>query len=220
MRRNILAPSILSADFKILGEEIRLTEKGGAKYLHFDVMDGMFVPNISFGVPVLASIKDGTSQVMDAHLMVTEPIRYVEAFAQAGADIITVHYEACEDLQATLDKIKACGVKIGLSIKPKTPVSVIAPVLEQLDMVLVMSVEPGFGGQKLIPDCLDKAAEIRRMIEKKGLDIDIQMDGGIDISNVQTVLDAGVNVVVAGSAIFKDTKKNTEGFMEILNAYE
>lgn len=220
MRENILAPSILAADFKILGEEIRRTEESGAKYLHFDVMDGMFVPNISFGVPVLASIKDGTSQVMDAHLMVTEPIRYVEAFAKAGADIITVHYEACQDLQATIDKIKECGVKTGLSIKPKTPASVIAPILHQLDMVLVMSVEPGFGGQKLIPECLEKATEIRRMIDEAGLNIDIQMDGGIDITNAATVLDAGVNVLVAGSAVFKDTTKNTKKFMEILNAHE
>lgn len=220
MSRNILSPSILSADFKRLGEEIKITEEYGAEYLHFDVMDGMFVPNISFGVPVLASIKDGTSQVMDVHLMITEPIRYVEAFAKAGADIITVHYEACEDLQATLDKIKECGAKIGLSIKPNTPVSVLEPILEQLNMVLIMSVEPGFGGQKLIPDCLEKAKAVRKMICDRGLDIDIQMDGGIDLSNTGEVLKAGVNVVVAGSAIFKDTEANTKAFMEILKAYE
>ncbi|WP_334196051.1 ribulose-phosphate 3-epimerase, partial [Muricomes intestini] len=145
--KNILAPSILSADFKVLGEQIRQTADNGAGYLHFDVMDGMFVPSISFGMPVLKSIQGVSRQVMDVHLMVTEPIRYVEAFQEAGADLLTVHLEACEDIQATLDKIHSCGMKAGVSIKPGTPVDALYPILDQAEMFLIMSVEPGFGGQ-------------------------------------------------------------------------
>ena len=151
MMERILAPSILSADFKVLGEQMELCEKSGAKYLHFDVMDGMFVKNLSFGVPVLASIQGHTGLVMDVHLMIEEPIRYAEAFANAGADILTVHYEACENLQETVDKIHACGMKAGITIKPDTPVDVLMPYLDQAEMFLIMSVEPGKGGQKFIP---------------------------------------------------------------------
>ena len=151
---NILAPSILSADFKILGEQIRQTEEGGAGYIHFDVMDGIFVPSISFGMPVLSSIRGLTSQVMDVHLMVTEPVRYVKEFAKCGADIITVHLEACKDPAATLDEIHDCGAKAGISIKPGTPVEALQPYLDQADMFLIMSVEPGFGGQAFIPESL------------------------------------------------------------------
>ena len=200
--KNILAPSILSADFKVLGEQIRITSDNGAKYLHFDVMDGMFVPSISFGMPVLKSIQGVSPQVMDVHLMVTDPGRYVEAFQEAGADILTVHLEACEDVQAVLDKIHACG-------------------MDQADMFLIMSVEPGFGGQAFIPESLDKIRSLRSMLKERGLNTDIEVDGGIYQSNVKEVLDAGANVIVAGSAVFKGTiADNVTGLMEILKENE
>lgn len=217
----ILAPSILAADFKNLGQEMKKTEENGARYLHFDVMDGMFVPSISFGMPVLASIKDGTSQTMDVHLMVQEPIRYVEAFQKAGADILTVHLEACEDVKATIHKILGCGMKVGLSICPETEAEVLNPYLKEVDMILVMSVHPGFGGQKFIPGSLDKIRKVREMIEEQGLSVDVEVDGGIYLTNVREVLEAGVNVVVAGSAVFKgEPGRNTKEFMEILRDYE
>lgn len=219
--KNILAPSILSADFKILGEQLKTIEAAGAEYIHFDVMDGMFVPSISFGMPVLASIKGYTEQTLDVHLMVTEPIRYVEDFVKAGADIITVHLEACEDLQATVDKIHAAGAKVGISIKPKTPVEALVPYLDQADMFLIMSVEPGFGGQAFIPESLDRIKELRALLDEKNLQTDIEVDGGIYHKNVAEVLQAGANVMVSGSGVFKgDIKKNTEEFMEILKRYE
>lgn len=217
----ILSPSILSADFKVLGEQMKATEENGATYLHFDVMDGMFVPSISFGMPVLKSIHDATGQVMDAHLMVQEPIRYVEAFKEAGAHIVTVHLEACEDVGATLGKIHDCGMKAGLSICPETPVSAVEPFLSQIEMLLIMSVHPGFGGQKFIPESLDKIREARQKIQAGGYNIDIQVDGGIYLTNVREVLDAGANIIVAGSAVFKgDPGENTKAFMEILRSYE
>ena len=217
----ILAPSILSADFKVLGEQMKLTEDNGAKYLHFDVMDGMFVPSISFGMPVLKSIHNATDQVMDAHLMVQEPIRYVEAFKEAGADIVTIHLEACEDVNATIAKIRECGMKVGLSINPETDVKEVVPYLEEVDMILVMCVHPGFGGQKFIPESLDKIRAIRVMLNEKNLETDIQADGGVYVENVREVLDAGANVIVAGSAVFRgDAGENTAKFMEILKSYE
>ena len=221
MMEYILAPSILAADFKTLGEEMKKTEENGAKYIHFDVMDGLFVPSISFGMPVLASIQNATSQVMDAHLMIQEPIRYIEAFQKAGADMITVHLEACEDVKSTLAKIRDCGMKVGLSICPETPAEAVKPYLENVDMILVMSVHPGFGGQKFIPESLDKIRMVREMIREKDLSVDIQVDGGLYLSNVREVLDAGANVIVAGSAVFKgDAAQNTKEFMEILKSYE
>ena len=217
----ILAPSILAADFKALGGQMKQTEENGAEYLHFDVMDGMFVPSISFGMPVIKSIKGATGQVMDAHLMVQEPIRYIEDFRDAGADIVTVHLEACEDIRGTIAKIRACGMKAGLSICPETPAQEIEGLLSKVDMLLVMSVHPGFGGQKFIPESLDKIQKIRKMIEEQKLDVDIQVDGGIYLSNVREVLDAGANVIVAGSAVFNgDPAENTRAFMEILKSYE
>ena len=221
MMEYILAPSILAADFKNLGQEMKKTEENGARYLHFDVMDGMFVPSISFGMPVLASVKGGTSQTMDVHLMVQEPIRYVEAFQKAGADILTVHLEACEDVKATIDKIRECGMKVGLSICPETEAEALKPYLKEVDMILVMSVHPGFGGQKFIPESLEKIRKVREMIEEQGLSVDVEVDGGIYLTNVREVLEAGVNVVVAGSAVFKgEPEQNTKEFMEILRDYE
>ncbi|MBQ8802120.1 MAG: ribulose-phosphate 3-epimerase [Tyzzerella sp.] len=217
----ILAPSILAADFKELGKAIQTIEENGAEYLHFDVMDGVFVPSISFGEPVLKSIRPATKLFCDAHLMITEPIRYVEVYAQAGADLITVHVEACEDVHATIDKIKACGCKVGVSICPETPVSVLEDLLDKVDMVLVMSVHPGFGGQKFIPESLEKIAAVKSMIDKKGLSVDIQVDGGIYTHNVEEVIKAGANIIVAGSAVFKgDAARNTKDMLEILKKYE
>ena len=205
--KNILAPSILSADFKVLGEQVKTCAENGAEYLHFDVMDGMFVSNISFGIPVLASIK--------------EPIRYVEAFHKAGADILNVHYEACEDVQTTLDAIHKCGMKAGLTIKPATPVEVLKPYLDQAELFLIMSVEPGKGGQSFIPESLDKIRELRGLLNEKGLTADVEVDGGIHLGNAKEVLESGANVLVAGSAVFKDNiAENVKGFMEILNENE
>ena len=217
----ILAPSMLSADFKVLGQELKTTEENGAKYIHYDVMDGMFVPSLSFGPAILQSIRPASSMVHDVHLMIEEPIRYIEAFAKASADIITVHLEACKDLDATIAKIRECGCKVGVSIKPKTPVSALKPYLEKIDMILIMSVEPGFGGQKFIPTSLAKIEEARTLVNESGLDIDIQVDGGIYTHNVEDVIKAGANIIVAGSAIYNgDTAANTIAMMEILNKYE
>ena len=217
----ILSPSMLSADFKELSKEIQKIEENGAKYLHFDVMDGIFVPNISFGMPVLKSIRSATNLVCDVHLMITEPIRYVEEFAKAGADIITVHLEACKDVDATIAKIKECGCKVGVSIKPKTPVSALEPYFEKIDMILIMSVEPGFGGQKFIPAALNKLAETKAMLDAKGLQVELQVDGGITVQNIEEVIKAGANIIVAGSSVFKgDIETNMKDFMEIVNRYE
>lgn len=217
----ILAPSMLAADFKKLGEELKAIEDNGAKYLHFDVMDGIFVPNISFGVPVLASIRSATKMVCDAHLMITEPIRYIEAFKKAGADLITIHLEACEDVDATIAKIREHEMKVGISICPDTPVSSLERYLDKVDMVLIMSVHPGFGGQSFIPASLDKIRELKAMIEEKNLSIDIQVDGGIGINNVEEVVKAGANIIVAGSAVFRgDAAQNTRDMLEIMKKYE
>mgnify|MGYP004726189109 FL=1 len=219
--KNILAPSILAADFKELGQAIKTIEENGAEYLHYDVMDGIFVPSISFGMPVLASIRSCTKQVMDVHLMITEPIRYIKEFKEAGADLITIHLEACEDVAATIQAIREAGLKVGLSIKPATEAEAIRPYLDQIDMILVMSVEPGFGGQKFIPESLEKIRALRAMVEEAGVNVDIEVDGGIYQANVKEVLDAGANIIVSGSGVFKgDIAKNIREFMEILNSHE
>lgn len=215
---NILAPSILSADFKNLGRQLQEIAENGAEYVHVDVMDGMFVPSISFGMPVMKSIRPATDKVFDVHLMIEEPIRYIKEFKEAGADIITIHYEACKDVGATLKAIKDEGLKTGLSIKPKTDVNVVKEFLPLCDMILLMSVEPGFGGQKFIDGSLERAAQLKAFIDESGLPIDLEIDGGINMDNVSAVLDAGVNVIVAGSAVFKDPAGNTKKFMEILNS--
>ena len=221
MMNYVLSPSILAADFKVLGQEMKKTEENGAAYIHFDVMDVLFVPSIFFGLRFLSSIHDASEQFLYAHLMVQEPIRYVEAFQKAGADYVTVHLEACEDVKTTLDKIHACGMKAGLAVNPETDVKELVPYLEDVEMILIMSVHPGFGGQKFIPESLDKIREVRAMLNEKNLETDIQVDGGIYVENVREVLDAGANVIVAGSAVFRgDAGENTAKFMEILKSYE
>ncbi len=219
--KRILAPSILSADFNILGEEIKICADKGAKYLHFDVMDGMFVSNISFGLPVLASIQGKEDLVMDVHLMIEDPLRYVDKFCDSGADIVNVHYEACENLQAVLDRIHECGRKAGITIKPQTPVDVLIPYLEKAELFLVMSVEPGLGGQAFIPESLDKIRRLRELLEERGLDADVEVDGGVYQGNARDILDAGANVLVSGSSVFHgNIAENVSAFMEILKEYE
>ena len=214
---HILAPSILAADFKKLGKQLEEIRDNGAEYVHSDVMDGKFVPSISFGMPVIKSIRPATDKVFDVHLMIEDPIRYLKDFQESGADIITVHYEACFDVAGTLQAIRDLGLKSGLSIKPKTDVEVVKDLLPLCDMILLMSVEPGFGGQKFIDGSLERAQQLRKIIDDSSLPIDLEIDGGITLDNVADVLDAGVNVIVAGSAVFKDPAENTKRFMEILN---
>ncbi len=213
----ILSPSILAADFKNLGVQLEEIGSNGAEYVHIDVMDGKFVPSISFGMPVIKSIRSATKKVFDVHLMIEEPIRYIPEFKESGADIITIHYEACEDVAATLKAIKDAGLKTGLSIKPKTDTAVVKEFLPLCDMILLMSVEPGFGGQKFIENSMERAKELKSLIDESGLDIDLEIDGGINLDNVREVMDAGVNVIVAGSAVLKNPAENTRRFMEILN---
>lgn len=220
--KNILSPSLLAADFTKLGQQLEQIEKGGAKYIHLDVMDGMFVPNISFGIPVIQSIRKSSNLIFDVHLMIVEPERYVEAFYKAGADIINFHVEATKNPALVLSKIKSLGVKAGITIKPNTPVSDIVPYLEDVDMVLIMTVEPGFGGQKFMPEKMKKVEELVKIREQKNLSFDIEIDGGVNKDNIREILDAGVNVVVAGSAVFgaENVEKSTKEFLSILQEKE
>lgn len=214
-----LSPSILAADFSILGEQIKKVEKAGSQYLHVDVMDGMFVPSISFGMPVLASIRKITNMVLDVHLMIEEPIRYIETIKKEGADLITVHLEACKDVKATLTKIREVGAKVGLSIKPGTPVEEIKPYLDMIDMLLVMTVEPGFGGQKYIEASTERIRQAKALIEQSGREIDIEVDGGISHKILEVVLEAGANVIVAGTPIFRDDiEENVKSYLGIMNS--
>ena len=216
-----LAPSLLAADFGRLGDQVRAVDEAGAAYLHLDVMDGAFVPSISFGMPVIAGIRELTDKVFDVHMMVEEPGRYVEDMRKCGADLITVHAEACTHLDRVINQIREGGMRAGVALNPATPVSALDCVLDQVDMVLIMSVNPGFGGQKLIPYTLKKVEAVRRMMEGRGLHGDIQVDGGISPANVRQVLDAGANVIVAGSAVFgQDPAARTREFLEIFKEYE
>lgn len=198
-----LAPSILAADFANLGEGIRQAEKAGAEYIHLDVMDGQFVPNISFGMPVIQAVRPFCSSVFDVHMMVNQPDHLLEAVKKAGADLITVHAEACTHLHRTVGVIRELGCRAGVALNPATPLSVLDYVLEDLDMVLIMTVNPGFGGQKLIPACYDKIRALRAEIAKRGLNVDIQVDGGVDQHTIGLLKEAGANVFVAGTAVFK-----------------
>lgn len=216
---NCLSPSILAADFACLGEQIRAIDEAGAQYVHIDVMDGKFVESISFGIPVIKSIRKCTDRIFDVHLMVDEPTRTIELAADAGADIITVHQEACANLEGMIDMIKSLGLLAGVAINPDTSIEEIEYLLPKVDMVLIMTVFPGYGGQKLIPECVDKVRKLRNSITSKGLDVDIEVDGGINIDNVAELVDAGANVIVAGSAVFNgNISDNVSHFLDVLEA--
>ncbi len=215
-----ISPSILAADVSRFGEELAAVSQAGADYIHIDIMDGMFVQNISFGVPVVEGIRKCVDTFFDVHLMVHEPIRYIRDFAEAGADGITVHVEACEDLEATIDEIHNYGKKAAVSIKPRTDIDTILDILPKVYMVLVMTVEPGYGGQKIRRDTFDKILRLRQYIEEHDLDVDIEVDGGVDLENVREVLDAGANVIVAGTKVFHgDVEENMRNFRSILEQY-
>ena len=218
---NILSPSILSADFRHLEQDILEAIDAGAEYLHIDVMDGMFVPSISFGMPVIKSIRPVTDKTFDVHLMVEEPGRYIDDFADCGADLITVHAEACKHLDRTIQQIKARGLKAGVALNPATPLCVLDHVITKVDMILIMTVNPGFGGQKYIPEMTEKIATLRKMLTDRGLETDIEVDGGISEDTIRTVLGAGANVIVAGSAVFGkgDIRGKAARLLDIMGEY-
>ena len=203
-----ISPSILASDMLNLGNEIKKIENSGAKYVHIDIMDGCFVPNISFGMPIISAIRKCTDLVLDVHAMIVEPDRYIDDFLKCGADIITFHYEALDDerIRLAIDKIKSSGKKVGISIKPRTEAEVLYPYIDKIDMVLVMTVEPGFGGQKFMVDTMDKVKKIREYADNNGIDLDIQVDGGVNDSTIKSASDAGANIFVLGTGFFKSEK--------------
>ncbi|MBE6647919.1 MAG: ribulose-phosphate 3-epimerase [Ruminococcaceae bacterium] len=201
MKKNILSPSLLAVDFSKIGDTLQTLERNNVEYIHLDVMDGIFVPNISFGQPLIKSLRNKTNLIFDTHLMIKDPERYIESFIKAGSDIITIHIESTFFVKDVLQKIRSCGAKAGLSIKPNTKPESVVPYLEYCDMILVMTVEPGFGGQKLIPETLDNIKKIKEIADSSGYNIDIEADGGIDSSNIELVKESGANIIVAGSSV-------------------
>ncbi len=199
----IIAPSLLSANFLNLQADCDMLNSSEADWFHLDVMDGRFVPNLSFGLPVIEQIRTATKKICDVHLMILEPEKYAEAFKNAGADKLTIHYEACTHLHRNIQQIRSLGMSPGVALNPHTPVSLLEDILEDLDMVLLMSVNPGFGGQKFIPQTLKRITELRKMIDERGLDVLIEIDGGVSIENAKSIVDAGADVLVAGNAVFK-----------------
>ncbi len=214
MKKIQISPSILSADFSQLGNEIKKLEKGGADMIHVDVMDGHFVPNLTIGPPVIKALKKHSSMIFDVHLMISPVHKYIDAYADAGADIITIHPEATDDLKSSLSKIKSLGKKVGVSLNPKTKIDVVKKYLNDIDLILIMSVNPGFGGQKFMPEVLIKIKELKKIQEEKNIDFDIEIDGGINFENSKTVIEAGANILVSGTTVFKsnngDIRKNIE----------
>ena len=214
---NCLSPSILSADFAKLGEQVQMIDEAGAESVHIDVMDGIFVPSISYGMPVIQAIRPCTERIFDVHLMIEEPIRYIDDFVNCGADIISVHAESCKHLDRTVEAIKEKGILASVALNPSTDLSVLEYILPKLDMVLLMSVNPGFGGQKYISYTTEKIRRLRQMIEERGLKTDIEVDGGVNLSNVETIMEAGANIIVAGSAVFHgDIQENVKEFLNIM----
>ena len=218
MKKIQISPSILSADFSQLGNEIKRLEKGGADMIHVDVMDGHFVPNLTIGPPVIKALKKHTSIMFDVHLMISPVHKYIDAYSDAGADIITIHPEATDDLKSSISKIKALNKKVGVSLNPKTKIEIIEKYLNEIDLVLIMSVNPGFGGQKFMPEVLKKTKDIKNLIDQKNLKVDVEIDGGINFENCSLAKAAGANILVSGSTIFKENKGNLKKNIDLLKS--